>query len=88
MRLHPIISQLVRTAAQNDIIPLAKSVVGESGNLITEIHIKKGQNITASVCGYNRLPNIWGEDAEEWNPTRFLVNKFNRKTSAGLWENL
>lgn len=88
MRLHPIISQLVRTAAQDDIIPVAKSVTGESGNLITELHIKKGQNITASVCGYNRLPIIWGEDAEEWNPTRFLANKQDRGTSAGLWDNL
>lgn len=88
MRLHPIISQLVRTAAKDDIIPLAKPVIGESGRLITEIHISKGQNITTSVCGYNRLPSIWGEDAEEWNPQRFLGAKHDRGTSAGLWDNL
>lgn len=88
MRLHPIISQLVRTAARDDVIPLANPIKTESGKFITEVPISKGQNITASVCGYNRLPEIWGIDAEEWNPKRFLENGADRQSSAGLWDNL
>ena len=35
-----------------------------------------------------RLPQVWGEDADEWNPGRFLNTESVRQTSIGLYGNL
>ena len=45
---------------------------------IKEIAIKKGQDVVASIYAANRCKKIWGEDAEEWKPERWL----NKKASA------
>jgi cytochrome P450 len=88
MRLHPILPQLVRTAARDDVIPLANPLRIKSGQLISEIPVSKGQNFMISVCGYNRLASVWGEDAEEWHPERFLGRSTARQTSVGVLDNL
>ncbi len=35
-----------------------------------------------------RLPSVWGEDAEEWNPRRFLDSSDIKQTSLGVYANL
>ena len=40
--------------------------------LITEIPIKKGTTLYISVLGANRNKHVWGEDADEWKPERWL----------------
>ncbi|KAH8995444.1 cytochrome P450 [Lactarius akahatsu] len=72
MRLDPIIWYTARTASRDDILPLAFPVTTKSGQQITSIPIKKGTPIDISLAVYNRLPDVWGEDANEWNPERFL----------------
>lgn len=90
MRLHPIAHQLTRTAARDDVIPLESPIETKSGQVITEIPISRGQNIVVSICGYNRLQSVWGEDAAEWNPTRFIESeKDTRKPlTVGVYANL
>jgi len=39
---------------------------------MTEILIPNGTNVTVSIFGINRDPAIWGEDAAEWKPERWL----------------
>ncbi|PBK89327.1 cytochrome P450 [Armillaria gallica] len=65
LRLHPVVHSLMRTAPHDDIIPLS------GGKTLT---IPKGQTLLCSAYLYNRLPChcLWGDDAEEWNPARFL----------------
>ncbi|KAI0308933.1 cytochrome P450, partial [Amylostereum chailletii] len=88
MRLHPIVWQLGRVAAQDDVIPLAFPVTTKSGEEISSIPVKKGQQIDISICGYNRLSAVWGDDAHEWNPDRFLnINKA-KQTPVGVYANL
>ncbi|KAF8267874.1 cytochrome P450 [Lactarius quietus] len=72
MRLHPILWNIVRIAGRDDIVPLAFPITTKSGERIISIPIKKGTPIDISTIAYNRLPNVWGEDADEWNPERFL----------------
>ncbi|CCM03242.1 uncharacterized protein FIBRA_05367 [Fibroporia radiculosa] len=54
LRLHPLVYMLVRVANQDDVIPLSKPILTEDGNLISEIPVSKGQNVSVSVWGYNR----------------------------------
>ncbi|KAH9025552.1 cytochrome P450 [Lactarius hengduanensis] len=72
MRLDPIVWNTARIASRDDILPLAFPITTKSGQQITSIPIKKGTPIDISPAVYNRLPDVWGEDANEWNPERFL----------------
>jgi cytochrome P450 len=72
MRLDPIIWRVARIASRDDVLPLAFPITTKSGKQITSIPIKKGTPIDISPIAYNRLPNVWGKDADEWNPERFL----------------
>ncbi|OCH85106.1 PAH-inducible cytochrome P450 monooxygenase PC-PAH 1 [Obba rivulosa] len=87
LRFHPIVHTLVRVAERDDIIPLSKPVVSATGELVSEIPISSGQYISASICGYNRLEEVWGDDANEFNPARFLESKEGQVT-VGVFANL
>ena len=39
---------------------------------IREIPLKKGADIVISIYNANRSKAIWGEDAAEWKPDRWL----------------
>ncbi|KAH9173542.1 cytochrome P450 [Lactarius sanguifluus] len=72
MRLDPILWYAARIASRDDILPLAFPITTKSGKQITSIPIQKGTPIDISPAVYNRLPDVWGSDANEWNPERFL----------------
>ncbi|KAH7884659.1 cytochrome P450 [Phlebopus sp. FC_14] len=87
LRLHPIVPTLLRDAESDDVLPLAQPIETESGKIIDEIPIAKGQTIVASICTYNRLKSVWGEDADTWKPLRFLDSSKD-KPSVGVFANL
>ena len=54
-------------------MPLAWPILGTDGKTgIKEIPVKKNTNVIVSIIGANRSKRIWGEDAEEWKPERWL----------------
>ncbi|KAI9446036.1 cytochrome P450 [Lactarius indigo] len=92
MRLDPITWLTARVASRDDVLPLAFPIITKSGERITSIPIKKGTPIDISPAVYNRLPDVWGEDANEWNPERFLdpLRLFNLKEASsniGIFSN-
>ena len=54
MRIHPIVWLLNRMAGQDDVIPLSRPILSESGQEISAIPVRKGQNIEISIATYNR----------------------------------
>jgi len=62
----------MRTARQDIVLPLAKPIKGINGEDVHEIPIPNGTNIHISVLNSNRNPELWGPDAEEWKPERWL----------------
>nr|BAL05188.1 cytochrome P450 [Phanerodontia chrysosporium] len=88
LRYHPISSFLWRVAAKDDVIPLEKPIVTTTGETVTEIPIAAGQVIMPSLCSYNRLAHVWGEDAHDWNPMRFLQGDTEKQTKVGMLSNL
>lgn len=88
LRLHPIVLHLEREAGQDDVIPLAHPIVTQSGDLISEIPVEKGQAIDIPIAACNRNPDIWGQDADHWNPERFLATERLQKASVGVYANL
>lgn len=53
-------------------MPLMFPVQSTNGTEINEIAVPKNTDITISIIGANRSKKIWGEDAEEWKPERWL----------------
>ena len=53
-------------------MPLRKPIRGVDGALMTEIPIPKGTFLLPSCRGCNTAKDIWGEDALEWKPDRWL----------------
>ena len=54
-------------------MPLAFPITATDGKTeIKEIFIEKDTNVIISIIGANRSKEIWGEDAEEWKPERWL----------------
>ncbi|KAF7791574.1 hypothetical protein EIP86_002590 [Pleurotus ostreatoroseus] len=88
LRYHSIVYHLLRTADQDDVIPLSSPIYTKKGQMMTEIPIKAGQNILVSVCAYNRLTDVWGKDAHEWNPMRFLNDDSEKQVKIGVYSNL
>ena len=57
-------------------MPLEWPVLAADGKTkLKEIPVKKGQRIIVSVFGANRHKGVWGEDAEEWKPERWLKSE-------------
>ena len=59
-------------ACKDMVLPLSKPIVGLNGKEITQVMVPKGTNIILSLLGSNTNPYLWGEDANEWKPERWL----------------
>ncbi|KAI0666551.1 PAH-inducible cytochrome P450 monooxygenase PC-PAH 4 [Trametes maxima] len=88
LRMHPGAALLPRMATEDDVIPLAFPIVSTTGEVITEIPVSKGHTIIASFATYQRLPEIWGADADIWNPDRFARVDVQKPTNIGVYANL
>lgn len=53
-------------------LPLSKPIRGLDGTMINEIPIPKGTKIVVGILGSNLNKELWGEDALEWKPERWL----------------
>ncbi|KAF9565205.1 cytochrome P450 [Agrocybe pediades] len=72
LRLYPPVSVLVRTSRRDAVIPLSKPIKGLDGQMIHEIPVPNNTNIIVGIMAANRNPELWGEDADEWKPERWL----------------
>ena len=53
-------------------LPLSQPVRGRDGSHISEIPIPKGTTVFVGVMASNTNKALWGEDAHEWRPERWL----------------
>ena len=42
------------------------------GSMIDSVFVPKGSNVLVGVRACNRNKALWGDDAEEWKPERWL----------------
>lgn len=55
------------------VLPLLWPIRSTDGKSeIKEIPLKKNTNIIISIIGANKNKRVWGDDAEEWKPERWL----------------
>lgn len=73
LRVFPPLSMVSRTTRKDVVMPLAWPIMAADGKTqITEIPVQKNTNVIVSILGTNRCKKIWGDDAEEWKPERWL----------------
>ena len=55
------------------VLPLLWPMKSADGKTtITEIPLRKDQEVMISILNVNQSKAIWGEDAEEWKPDRWM----------------
>lgn len=54
------------------VLPLSAPITGVDGSTISEILVPKDTAIMVGIFSSNRNKAVWGEDAREWKPERWL----------------
>ncbi|TCD65651.1 cytochrome P450-dit2 [Steccherinum ochraceum] len=72
LRLYPPVSFVYRQANQTTSLPLSQPIRGNDGSMLNEITVPKGTMTVVGVRSCNRNKALWGEDALEWKPERWL----------------
>ncbi|OCH89968.1 cytochrome P450 [Obba rivulosa] len=72
LRLYPPFSIFVRTAREDMVLPLSGPIRGRDGDMINEIPIPKNTDVYIGILQSNRNSALWGPDAAEWKPERWL----------------
>ncbi|ESK92120.1 cytochrome p450 [Moniliophthora roreri MCA 2997] len=90
LRYNPVAIHIHRAATTDDVIPLSEPILTSDGQYISEILVQKGQKAVVSVCSYNRNKNVFGEDAHEFKPDRWLNDSddIQKTASVGVYANL
>lgn len=72
LRLWPPVPMLARRALRDAVLPLDKPITSVNGQEISEIVAPENTHVLVSILSCNRDPKIWGPDAAEWKPERWL----------------
>ncbi|KAI0628771.1 cytochrome P450 [Trametes polyzona] len=72
LRRYPPVGQTVRTAYKDGTLPLSKPIIGLDGTSIQSIPVEKGTWVVIDILASNIDKDLWGEDADEWKPERWL----------------
>lgn len=71
LRFSPPVPTITRSPCKDSVVPLSRPIIDRDGNKITQIKIAKDTNILLGLGSNSRLKEIWGDDADEFNPDRW-----------------
>ncbi|KAJ7289122.1 cytochrome P450, partial [Mycena rebaudengoi] len=69
LRMHPPLAETTRTAATNTTLPLLSPLPGRRD---ASVAIPKGETVSVPIVCINRAEAVWGPDAKEFRPERWL----------------
>ncbi|KAJ4470157.1 cytochrome P450 [Lentinula aciculospora] len=72
LRLYAPVTSESRYALRDAVVPLSKPIIGVDGTEIREVTVPQGTTIIISLYNANRNVELWGPDANEWKPERWL----------------
>ncbi|KAI0631283.1 cytochrome P450 [Trametes polyzona] len=72
LRLHVPAPFRFREARQDVVLPLSQPVKGRDGRLMHEILVPKNTSVFVGIQASNTNQALWGPDAYEWKPERWL----------------
>ncbi|KAH9850326.1 cytochrome P450 [Lenzites betulinus] len=65
--------ETLRLAEADTTLPLMTPIRGIDGKLITEIAVPKGTFLVLNLKACDTMEALWGDDAREWKPERWLA---------------
>ncbi|KAH8103810.1 cytochrome P450 [Cristinia sonorae] len=72
LRVYPPVLSMDRVALCDTVLPLSKPITDTDGKTITEVLVTKDTTLNIGIYTFNRSKDLWGEDAEDWKPERWL----------------
>ncbi|KAG2078937.1 cytochrome P450 [Suillus decipiens] len=72
LRLYPSLPILTRRTTEATSVPLQFPVRSASGEEIDAVQVAKNQRLVISILAANHNQAVWGKDASEWKPDRWL----------------
>ncbi|THU92957.1 cytochrome P450 [Dendrothele bispora CBS 962.96] len=72
LRLFPPVPRVTRTTRQSTVLPLSSPVTLLDGSSVTELVVPKNSTVILPIMNANQNSDIWGPDAREWKPERWL----------------
>ncbi|KAJ7358620.1 cytochrome P450 [Mycena albidolilacea] len=90
LRLYPPISPTAsRDTVEDSILPLSTPIIGVDGTAMSTINVPKGTPISIAIAASNHDKQIWGEDALEFRPERWINGKAESVTTklCGIYGN-
>ncbi|PPQ71482.1 hypothetical protein CVT24_011976 [Panaeolus cyanescens] len=91
MRIHSPVWQLLRKPNKDILLPLSKPIKTVDGGEMNEIFVPKGTTVMCGLLASNMNTEIWGPDAFEWKPERWIEGLPKTVTDAhlpGIYSNL
>jgi cytochrome P450 len=70
--MQPSLGTVYRQLVVDEVLPLSTPLKLKNGREISELPVPSGTKMLVSIEAYNRHPDIWGPDAGEFNPRRWL----------------
>ncbi|KAJ6452450.1 cytochrome P450 monooxygenase, partial [Mycena sanguinolenta] len=88
LRVHPPVSYVGRIAAVDDVLPLGTPCLDVQGREFTSLPIRKGQLIRVPIKDVNTDIHLWGEDAAQFRPDRWVKVPEAVEAIPAVWGNL
>ncbi|KAI0941738.1 hypothetical protein AcW1_003543 [Taiwanofungus camphoratus] len=72
LRLYSPANWVTRTTRKDIVMPLSNPIKGVDGRMMHEIFVPNNTDVVVGILASNRNPAIWGDEALEWKPERWL----------------
>ncbi|KAJ4485445.1 cytochrome P450 [Lentinula aciculospora] len=73
LRVYSPVTGTLRVAMKDDMLPLSVPYTDRNGEVHNEIRVRKGDPINIPILAMNRDKSLWGEDARDFKPERWLT---------------
>ncbi|KAJ7438802.1 cytochrome P450 [Mycena galericulata] len=71
----PVAPRIFREAITDAVLQLSTPITGADGAVMSSINVPKGTTIYIAIAAANHNKQIWGEDAVEFRPDRWIDGK-------------
>ncbi|ORY35907.1 putative cytochrome P450 [Naematelia encephala] len=90
LRVYPSTPAQVRVVTKDEVLPLSTPVRSREGRMMDVVHVKKGTGLTLALFNVHMSTELFGPDAAEFRPERWLDPGMNEKVKKipGMWANL
>ncbi|KAL6306627.1 cytochrome P450 [Sparassis latifolia] len=91
LRAYPPVTIVDRQTRKDIVLPLSEPIRGIDGETMSDILVPNGTHVFIGVEGCNLSKTLWGKDALEWKPERWLLPLSSTVSDAhipGVYSNL